>query len=124
MANDFSKLPTWVHVEEPEFNIVVSKSENMKKDRQIISSNAIYRFRLVFTGIDDTAMNTIWEHYIAVKGSYTSFLWKNTYIPTILKTLLDITSEDITMRWIEGSFQPTIRPHGFDLEIRAEREIT
>ena len=123
MANDFSIMPTWVHVEEPEFNILISKSENMKKDRQLISSNALYRFRLVFTGISDANMNTIWEHYIAVKGSYSSFLWKNAFIPAIIKTLMDITSQDITMRWIEGTFSPTIRPHGFDLEIRAEQEL-
>jgi len=123
-AGDFGLTPTWVHPEEPEFNVVVTQSDNLKKDRQTISTNAVNKYRMIFTGLSDTDYKTLYDHYVARKGSFSSFTWLNTNIPAYLKTLLGITSGTLTIRWVDGTFKSTPRPRSWDAEIVAEQEIT
>jgi len=121
-ASDFSVMPTWVYDMEPEFNVIVSDTENLKKDRQVVSADAVYKYKLVFKGIADSAYKTIRDHFVARKGGYESFLWKNAYIPTYLKTLLGITTTDITCRWVEGTLSSTPAERSWDVDIEIEVE--
>jgi hypothetical protein len=123
-ADDFQLLPTWVYPEEPEYHNVETPSESMKKEYMNISSNAVERYKLVFEGLSDANMKTLRDHYSGRYGGYDSFAWKNAYIPGYLLTLLGLTTEDLTGRWVQGSFKYDPQPHSWDAEIVFEKAVS
>lgn len=123
-ADDFSLMPTWVENEPPEFHNVITQTEGFKKDYQNISVNAIEKFKLIYTGLSDANAKVLRDHYNARYGGYDSFAWKNAYIPTFLKNILGLTTEDLTGRWIDGSLSLRVRSSCYDAEIVFEREVT
>ncbi len=120
MAN-FTLTPTWAYPEEPEFHNVITESESMKKDYQNISTTAVQRFVFEFIGLSDANFKTLYDHYNGEYGSYALFNWLNANIPDYLKTLLGITSENLSGRWVEGSFSFKLKSHSWDAKIIFEK---
>jgi hypothetical protein len=118
---DFTLTPTWAYPEEPEFHNVITQSESMKKDYQNISTTAVQRFILEFTGLSDANFKTLYDHYNGGYGSYDLFNWLNANIPGYLKTLLGITSENLSGRWVDGSFSFKLKSHSWDAKIKFEK---
>lgn len=123
-ADDFALTPTWVYPEEPEFHTIVTQTEGFKKDYQSVSSNAVTKFRLAFIGLSDANTKTLRDHYNARYGGYDEFSWLNANIPTYIKSLLGLTSEDLTGRWVQGSFRITPKATVYDAEITFERTVS
>lgn len=121
---DFTLVPTWVHPEEPEFHNIETQSESMKKEYYNLSTSAVEKFRLVFEGLSDANFKTLRDHYMGRYGGFDSFLWKNSAIPEDIKTLLGLTTNDLTGRWVTGSFKHTPKPHSWEAEITFEREVS
>ena len=123
-ADDFEIMPTWVYPEEPIYPNVITESENYKKDYQNLDTTPLERFKLVFEGLTDAQAETIYEHYKGRYGGYDSFAWKNSYIPSYIIDLLDLSTSDLTGRWIEGSFNIKPRAKSYDIEIVFEKAVT
>ena len=119
-ASDFTLIPTWVQPLEPIFNTLITQSETMKKEYQNISATSVKKYELKFEGLSDANFKVLFDHYNARYAGYASFVWKNAYIPGYLKTLLAITTGDITGRWVFGSFKYTLRATAWDAEITLE----
>lgn len=120
---DFQLLPTWVHPVEPEYHNIVTPSESMKKEYMNISASAVEKFKLVFEGMSDANFKTLRDHFNTSYGEYDLFDWKNAYIPAYILTLLGLTTEDISGRWIKGSFRAKVKPNSWDAEVTFEQAV-
>ncbi len=123
-ADDFALTPTWVQIEEPEYNNVITQSESMKKEFMNIATTPIEKFKLKFEGMSDANFKTLYDHYKGRYGGYDVFAWLNANIPAYIKTLLGLTTENLSGRWVTGSFKPKVRAKSFDAEIVFEKDIT
>jgi hypothetical protein len=120
-ASDFNLTPTLVEPQTPKVNIAVSSTDSGKKDYQLYTSTINKKYRLIFTGISDTNGKTIIDHYNARFGAYEAFDWLNANIPTYIKTLHGITSENMNVRWVTDSLKITMRDRIYmDIEIEVE----
>lgn len=122
-ASDFSLMPTLVIPEEPEYHNIESQADSMKKEYFNISSTPVERFKLKFDGLSDSDFKILYDHVKARYGGYGLFDWLNAYIPGYLKTLLGITSGDLSGRWVDGSFRFDVKPKHFTAEIVFERNV-
>jgi phage-related protein len=122
-ASDFQIMPTLVKIPEPEFHVLRSPDDSLAKSYASVTDNYIQKFILNFDGITDAQMLVIWNHFLARKASLESFLWKNAYIPGYVLVQLGLTTEDLTVRWVDGSFKPTVIANGWNVEISVEKEI-
>lgn len=120
-ADDFALTPTWVYPEEPEYHNVITQSESQKKDYQNVSTTSIEKFKLKFEGMSDANFKTLYDHQKGRYGGYDLFAWLNANIPAYIKTLLGITSENLSGRWIFGTFKFTPKAHSWDAEIIFEK---
>ena len=123
-ADDFSLMPTWVYPEEPEYHNIITPSESMKKEYLNLSVTPIEKFRLVFEGLSDANFKVIRDHVKGRYGGYDSFAWLNAYIPAYVLAFLGLTTENLTGRWVDGSFKATPKANYFDVEITFEKAIT
>ena len=122
-ADDFTLLPTWVYPDVPEYHNIETQSESMKKEYYNLSSTPVERFRLKFEGMSDANFKILFDHYKGRYGGYDEFAWLNAYIPAYIKTLLGITTEDLTGRWVNGSLKFDPKPKSWDAEVVFEKEV-
>lgn len=122
MAN-FTLTPTWVIPEEPEYHNIESQSDLMKKEYFNMSSTPTERFKLKFDGLSDADLKTLYDHYRGQYGGYGLFSWLNANIPAYLKTLLGITTSDLSGRWVDRSFKFNPRAHHWTAEIIFEKDV-
>lgn len=120
---DFQLLPTWVHPLEPEYHNIITPVDSMKKEYMNLSATAVEKFRLVFEGMSDANFKTLRDHYKTSYGEYDNFDWKNAYIPDYILTLLGLTSEDISGRWVRGSFRSKPLANSWDADITFEKAV-
>ena len=120
-ADDFALTPTWVYPEEPEYHNVITQAESQKKDYQNVSTTSIEKFKLKFEGMSDANFKIFYDHQKGRYGGYDLFAWLNANIPAYIKTLLGITSENLSGRWISGTFKFTPKAHSWDAEIIFEK---
>jgi len=121
---DFQLMPTWVDPLEPEYHNVITPTESMKKEYMNISTNATEKFKLKFEGLSDANFKILFDHYKGQYSGYAVFDWKNAYIPGYLKTLLGITSGDLTGRWVEKSFKFSPKAHSWTAEVVFEKQVS
>lgn len=121
--SDFTILPTWVIVEEPEYHNIESQSDSMKKEYFNLSYTPTEKFKLKFDGLSDSQFKILYDHYKERYGGYALFVWLNAYIPTYIKTLLGITTGDLSGRWVGGSFKFNPKPKYFTAEITFEKDV-
>ena len=121
---DFTYMPTWVDVLEPKYPNIITQSENYKKDYQNLDPDPLERFRLKFLGLSDADAKSIYDHYKGEKGGYSSFAWKNAYIPDYIISHLALGTNDLTGHWVEGSFRQTPNAYSWDIEIEFEKAVT
>jgi len=114
----FTFIPTWVFPEEPQFGVMITSTETMKKEYYLLSgSSSIDRYRLVFSGVSDAGYNGtggIRTHFRAQNGGYQSFKWAT--IPSY------ILSSSVTGRWVAGSLKETPNANYWDLELTFEHD--
>lgn len=123
-ADDFTLMPTWVDPLEPEYNNVITPTESMKKEYMNISANATEKFKLRYEGLSDANFKTLFDHYKGRYGGYDVFAWKNAAIPAYILTLLGLTTEDLTGRWVEKTFQFSPEPHSWTAEVVFEKQVS
>jgi len=121
---DFSLMPTWVDPLEPEYNNVITPTESMKKEYMNISTNATEKFKLKFEGLSDANFKTLFDHYKGQYSGYASFAWKNAYIPSYILTLLGLTTEDLTGRWVGKTFKFSPQAHSWTAEVVFEKRVS
>jgi len=121
---DFTLMPTWVDPLEPEYNTIITQTESMKKEYLNLSANATEKFKLRYEGLSDANFKTLFDHYKGEYGGYAAFAWKNAYIPSYIKTLLGITTGDLTGRWVEKSFNFSPEPHSWTAEVVFEKQVS
>jgi len=123
-ADDFTLMPTWVDPLEPEYNTVITPTESMKKEYMSVSANATEKFKLKFEGLSDANFKTLFDHYKGRYAGYDAFAWKNAAIPAYILTLLGLTTEDLTGRWVEKSFQFSPQAHSWTAEVIFEKQVS
>lgn len=122
-ADDFALTPTWVYPETPKYNNVTTQSESMKKEYYNISANAVEKFRLKFEGMSDTNFKTLFDHYKGRYAGYDEFIWLNANIPSYILTLLGLTSENLTGRWVQDSFKFDPSSKGWEASVIFEKSV-
>ena len=123
-ASDFTIIPSFVEPVLPSFSTSISVAEDLSKDYECIEEEGYNRFKFTFDGISDSEHKTIRDHFISVVGETNTFLWKNSAIPSYIKSLLGITISDLTGRWVSGSFSTKISPRSVTIEILFERDVS
>ncbi len=115
----FGVSPTWVIPEEPEFHLIETQAESMKKDFNLMSgSSSVDIYRLQFTGLSDTDYNGgsgVHDHFIGQNGGYSSFRWAS--VPSYINS-----GSDVTGRWVAGTFNPTPKASSWDVEVSFEHD--
>lgn len=120
---DFALTPTWVFPERPEYHNVITQSESMKKEFFNISSTPTEKFQLKFEGMSDANFKILYDHQKGQYGGYALFNWLNANIPAYIKTLLGLTTENLSGRWVDDTFNFNPKSHSFDAEIIFEKDI-
>jgi len=121
---DFTLMPTWVDPLEPEYNTIITPTESMKKEYMNLSANATEKFKLRYEGLSDANFKTLYDHYKGEYGGYAAFAWKNAYIPAYIQTLLGLTTEDLTGRWVENTFKFSPEAHSWTAEVVFEKQVS
>lgn len=67
--------PTWVYPIEETYNVIVTQSENLKKQFDLLSVTPARQFRLVWSGVTDGDFAALLSHYRSVSGEYGLFTW-------------------------------------------------
>ena len=126
MATNFSNVtPTWCIPIEPDFHLIVSQAESMKKNYQNFSgSTPVHQYRLQWPMMSDTNFATLNAHYSSTSGGYASFTW--TCVPSYIDTDHDGTPDgnDMTGRWVKGTYQFTPNAHSWNVEITFEQNVS
>jgi hypothetical protein len=122
MAANFTLKPTWVYPVLPQFNTIISQSESMKKEYFSMASTSVKRYKLTYNGLSDADFETLLDHYNSCYGGYDSFNWMNSAIPSYILLLLDLTTENITGRWVHGSLTFKPEAKSWDASIIFEEE--
>ena len=123
-ADDFTLTPTWVIPENPEYHNMISKSDSMKKEYFNISSTPTEKFKLKWDGLSDADFKTLYDHVKGRYGGYDLFAWLNANIPSYLLTLLGLTSENLSGRWVDGTFKFNPKAKFWTAEIIFEKDVT
>jgi len=107
MAANFTTVPTIVIPETPEYSTIITESEGMDKQYQLLSTTPTQRYRLIFKAIANTLFVTIQAHYHSCYGQYDNFSW--TSVPSYIDTDLSGTADgtNMTGRWVQGSLKFT-----------------
>lgn len=67
--------PTWVYPLEEQFNVIMTQSENMKRQYDLLSATPNRQFRLTWSGVTDGDFAALLKHYRDVSGEYAIFTW-------------------------------------------------
>ena len=126
MAAAFSGVtPTWVVPYAPEFHTIVTQAESMRKCYANLSgSSPMYRYKLKWTEMTDGEFWQLHHHYYGCLGGYDSFIWKD--VPSYIDADHDGTpdGDDMTGRWVEGSFKFSPNPRSWNAEVDFEEEVS
>lgn len=113
-ASDFDWYPTWVEPEKPDFSVLVTETENFKKDYQEISDSNTERFHLTFDGVSDSNRNSMRDHYTnSATGPLEFFTW--TTVPSYLNS-----GTTMVVRYIKDSYKERPRPRYWEIELSFE----
>lgn len=117
MAANFTYIPTWVKPIAPQYSVEVTPSENFKKERLLVDTNAVQKFELEFKGVSDSDRNAIIAHYKSAYGPYDSFSW--TTVPSYLNE-----GASMTVYYVEGSYREKAKARSWDISLTVEKEVT
>jgi len=117
MAANFAVTPHIVTLEKRDYHTIETQAEDMNKEYYKLTSNAQVQYRLRFTAVNSSTMNTILGHYDACFGAYDSFTW--TTVPSYISSgssmschwvanTLDITPAGMKYWNIEGIFEKDV----------------
>ncbi|MFH1623545.1 MAG: hypothetical protein ABID54_00125 [Pseudomonadota bacterium] len=116
MGAAFGVTPTWVYPREPVYPVIITASENFKKDYQLLDDNSQDIYDLHFDGISDAVRNTIAAHRAGVSGGYDNFVW--TSVPSYLNA-----GTTMTVRYVRGSYNEEPRARSWEINFAFEKDV-
>jgi len=111
--------PTWVLPLEEKFNVLITDSETLKKEYDLISVTPNLQFRLIWSGVTDGDFAAILGHWRSVSGEFAVFTWD--CVPSYIDGGSGLGTS-MTGRW---SGKPKFSPQSknWNLELIFEKEI-
>lgn len=120
-ADDFTIQPTWMTPDGPVYSVIVTESENFRKEYTSLSTAPVEVWKCEFNLLKTADRNTIRNHYKARLGGFDVFAMTN--IPTYMT---GTSSTSMTGRWVNKSYSEKLvdQKAGWNIEIEFEKSNT
>ena len=112
-VRDFDMKPTWVEPEEPVYNVLVTDSDGMKREHILVSTTAVKRYKVTYSGVSDGGYTQFLNHFNSCYGGAYYFDWNS--IPSYIES-------GATQRgyWVSGTWKPKVEARSWDWTITFE----
>lgn len=114
-GDPFTMIASEVTTLEPVYNNVETPTESMKKEYFNIATTPLEQYELFFKARTDAQRDVILTHFNDQLGSHHDFSW--TSVPNYIDS-----GNNITGRWVKGSFQMSVIGNKWNVTIQFEKE--